>query len=417
MTADQAAQEVLLSDPGLMADPYGGFGRIREETRIARGRLWDGGPAWIITRHEDVGAVLQDRRFVSNTGSLPGRTDAHAEFLRRTVGISAELVPYLTGNLVYVDPPDHTRLRKLVSRAFTVRRIGALRPRVEAAAALLLDGLPQHAEDGVVDLIEHFALPLPIIVICDLLGVPEPDRPRWHGWSREFTSAPPHRLNVILAEMNEHIRAMIARRRSAPGDDLVTALLQAHDEGGRLSDAEMVTMVLTLMIAGHVTTAHMLANGILALLTHPEQLAALRADPGLMPAAVQELLRWSSPVVIAMPRYATEDVTVGGTLIRRGERVQLVLGSANHDPRRFPHGDRLNVTCPHDPSAHLAYARGTHYCLGAALANQEAEVTFRAVFDRYPDLALAVPADRLERSTIPITNQFVRLPVTLGAPS
>jgi cytochrome P450 len=420
MTAEQTSEEYLLSDPALVADPYAGFARIREESRIARGRLWDGGPAWIVTRHADVNAVLLDRRFVSNAGSLPGRSDAQAEFLERMVGIDPDLVPYLAGNLVYRDPPDHTRLRRLVSRAFTARRIARLRPRVETITRDLLETLPGHATDGVVDLIEHFAFPLPIIVICELLGVPEADRPRWHVWSRRFNNAPPQVFNTIVAEMNDHIRDLVARRRAEPADDLITALIQAHDEDSdRLSDTELVTMVLNLMIAGHVTTSHMLSNGVLALLTHPGQLRRLREDPGLMPGAVQELLRWCSPVVIAMPRYATEDVRIGGTLIRQGERVQLVLGAANHDPRRFVQGDRLDVTCPYEPgeAQHLAYARGLHHCLGAALANQEAEVAFTAIFDRYPGLALAVPFEDLERDPIPMTNQYSRLPVTLGTPS
>ncbi|MFC6881635.1 MULTISPECIES: cytochrome P450 family protein [Actinomadura] len=418
-TGPRTSGEHVLSDPELVADPYGAFGRIREEAPVARGRLWDGGPVWIVTRHDDVSAVLLDRRFASNAGSLPGRTDEHAEFLARTVGIPEDVVPYLAGNLVYLDPPDHTRLRGLVARAFTPRRIARLRPRVEAITGELLDTLPDRAVDGVVDLIEHFAYPLPVSVICELLGVPEEDRPRWHAWSRRFGDSTPRRLGEIVTEMNAHIRELVERRRAEPADDLLTALTGAHDGGGRLSDAELVTMVLTLMIAGHTTTSHMLGNGIAALLAHPGQLARLREDPALMPGAVQELLRWGSPVVIAKLRYATQDVTIGDTLIRQGERVQLVLGSANRDPRRFPDGDRLDVErpCGAADAQHLAYARGPHYCLGAALANQEAEVAFSALFTRFPELALAVPPDRLERDQIPITHQLARLPVTLGPPS
>jgi cytochrome P450 len=416
-TVHDARCEYSLSDPALAADPYGEFGHIREEAAVVRGLLWDGGPAWIVTRHSDVSAVLQDRRFVSNAGSLPGRIDEDAEFMKRMVGIAEDVLPYLTGNLVYLDPPDHTRLRGLVVKAFTYRRIAKLRPRVTAITEKLLDALPGRAEDGVVELIEHFAVPLPVEVICEALGVPEAERPRWHVWSRRFIRSSPREIAATVTEMNGQIREMAERRRAEPVGDLLTALVQARDDAsGRLSDAELVTMVLTLMIAGHTTTSHLLANGIAALLTNPGQLAALRADPALMPGAVQEILRWCSPSVLAKLRYASQDVMVGDTLIRQGERVQLVLASANHDPRRFPDGDRLDVLRPPD-AHHVAFGSGPHHCLGAALANQEAEVAFSTLFARFPELALAVPHHQLERTDGPVFFRLARLPVTLGRPS
>jgi cytochrome P450 len=408
-------EEYSLRDPALAADPYGGFGRIRKEAPAVRGVLWDGGPVWIVTRYEEVSAILQDRRFVSNAGSLPGRIDEEAAFMHRFVGIPADVLPYLTGNLVYLDPPDHTRLRGLVAKAFTFRRVTKLRPRVTAITARLLDTLPGLAVDGVVELIEDFAVPLPVEVICEALGVPEAERQRWHVWSRRFIQSSPQEIVVTVGEMNAEIREMAARRAAEPADDLLTALVEARDDAsGRLSEAELVTMVLTLMIAGHTTTSHLLANGIAALLAHPEQLAALRADPAGMPGAVQEILRWCSPSVLAKLRYASEDVTIGDTPIRQGERVQLVLGSANRDERRFPDGDRLDVRRPAAACAHhLAYARGPHHCLGAALANQEAEVAFSALFTRFPELALAVPYHELERTDGPVFYRLARLPVTL----
>ena len=416
MSVRPASCEHALHGPELLADPYGGFGRIREEAPVARGRLWDGTPAWIVTRYDEVESVLADRRFASNTRSLPGcEVDAQAEFLAGTVGLPARLVPLLAGNLVHVDPPDHTRLRKLVARAFSAGRVARLRPQVEAITADLLDRLPATAgPGGVVDLIRHFTYPLPISVICELLGVPAADRPDWRVWSADFTSMDAVQLRARLAHVDEHVRALAERRRAEPTDDLLSALIQASDDdSGRLSDVELVTMVLTLMVAGHETTAHLLGNGVLALLTHPDQLALLRADPGLLPGAVQELLRWCSPVVIAHLRYAVADVTVGDTLIRQGDRVQVVLGSANHDPRRFPDPERLEVT--RRPGAHhVAYAPGLHYCLGAALANQEAEVALAALFDRFGDLALAVPPAELEWQPVHGHRALVRLPVRLG---
>jgi hypothetical protein len=376
-----------------------------------------GNPVWVVTRYEDVSAVLTDRRFVNNSRSLPGGdTESTAEALV-AFGISREHVAYLAGNIVHTDPPDHTRLRKLVSRAFSARRITELRPRVEAISAELLDALPGHADGGVVDLIEHLAYPLPITVICELLGVPPEDRKTWRGWSEDYTSVDGRRMDFMLGDMSAYVRELAERRRAEPADDLMTALTQAHDtDHDRLSDVELVTMVLSLMIAGHETTAHLIGNGVLALLTHPGQLTLLREDPALMPGAVQELLRFCGPIVSAMVRYAAEDVKLGDTLIERGDRVQVVLAAANHDPRRFTDPGRLDVTRRPDGAGiqHFAYSHGPHYCLGASLANQETEVALAGLFSRYPRLALATEPEALEWRTIPSARQLVRLPVTLN---
>jgi cytochrome P450 len=388
-------------EPRKLADPFGGD------------------PVWLVTRHEDVSAVLTDRRLVMNGGSLPGGTDTYMDVLV-ALGVSEELAPYLAGNLVHVDPPDHTRLRRLVSRAFSPRRIAAFGPRIEAIAAELLDTLPDHAVDGVVDLIEHFTYPLPVTVICELLGVPAEDLPMWRDWSLDCASFDPRRMNTMLTDVRAYIRELAARRRAEPADDLLTALVQAHDEDdGRLSDAELITMVLTLVIAGHETTAHLIANSVAALLSHPDQCALLRKDPELMPGAVQELLRWCGPSVTAMLRHVTEDVTIGGTTFRAGDRVQAVLSAANKDPGRYDRPDTLDITRPLSAARgqHLAYSQGIHYCLGAGLANREAEAALTAVLDRYPGLALAVPADELEWQPMPFSRQLIRLPLTLGAPA
>ena len=400
MTHDHASNRYPPNAPALMEDPFGGH------------------PAWVITRHDDVNAVITDRRLVMNCRSLPGGTDNYADVLV-AMGVSEGLAPYIAGNLVHTDPPDHTRLRKLVSRAFSARRISALRPRLEEITGELLDALPGHANDGTVDLIEHFAFPLPITVICELLGVPTEDRPMWRGWSLDCASMDPRRMNTMLADISAYIRDLADKRRAEPADDLITGLTQAHDEDSdRLSDTELITMVMTLVIAGHETTAHLIGNGIAGLLTYPDQLALLREDPSLMPGAVQELLRWGGPAVTAMLRHATEDLTIGDVSIKSGDRVQAVLSAANHDPQRYPHPERLDITRGLDTTGvqHLAYSNGIHYCLGAGLANQEAEVALTAVFDRFPDLALAVQSDDLEWQPLPFSRQLIRLPVTLGSP-
>ncbi|MGO4423829.1 cytochrome P450, partial [Streptomyces sp. MCAF7] len=328
-----------------------------------------------------------DSRFVNNSRSQPDlSTDLYADSLTR-LGIPEKFVPYLSQTLTHIDPPDHTRLRKLVSRAFSARRVTCLMPRVKALTEELVDALPDHAVDGTVDLIEHLAYPLPITIICELIGVPAEDRSMWRTWSHDYSDV--YRLSGMLKESSDYIRSLIEQRGAEPADDLITGLIQAHgEETERLSETELITMVLTLMIAGHETTAFLLGNSILALLTHPDQLSLLRRRPELMPGAVQELLRWGSPAVFAKQRYATEDVTIADTLIKKGDIVLPVLGAANHDPRRFPDAERLDITRRPDTRGvqHLAYSFGAHYCLGAALANQEIELALGTVLDRYPDL-------------------------------
>jgi cytochrome P450 len=414
MSPAEGTVRSLLSAHEQLADPYGGFGRVREETRIARG-MWGAGPAWFVTRHEDASAVLADGRFVGNTASLPDGTDTYAEAFA-AMGVREELIPYMAGNLAAVDPPAHTRLRGIVSRALDARSVSALRPRVEAIAAELLDALPGHAVNGAVDLVAHYAEPLSVAVQCELAGVPARDRPRWHAWTGDYISMDARRINAMLIEMSAHVRDLAERRRAEPADDLITDLVRARDEdGGALSGTELITLVLTVMVAGHKTTPHLVAGGILALLTHPEQLALLRTDPALMPGAVQEVLRWCGPAIVARLRYAAEDVTIGDTRIGRGDRVQVVLGAANHDPRRYPRPEELVVTRRHDTDAsHVAYAHGAHRCAGARLADQEIEVAFMALFARYPRLALAVPPDRLAWRPMPFTRQLAQLPVTLN---
>lgn len=418
MDTAEKTGEYAISAPELTADPYGGFGRIREEGPVVRGRLADGGRVWIVGRHEQVSAVLTDPRFANNSRSLPGSTtDQYAESLIR-FGLPRDLVPHLSDTVTHLDPPDHTRLRKLVTRAFSARRVSCLVPRVRALTEELVDALPDRAEDGTVDLVEHLAYPLPITVICELIGVPAGDRPLWRGWSHDYSNV--FRLGPMLRESSAYIRDLIAQRRREPADDLITGLIQAHDEqDGRLTETELVTMVITLMIAGHETTAFLVGNSILALLTHPGQLALVRSRPELLPGAVQELLRWGSPVIFAKQRYATADVEVAGTLIRQGDVVLPVLGAANRDPRRFPDPDRLDIT--RDPGTrgvpHLAYSHGPHYCLGATLANQETELALGALLRRYPGLALAVPAGELTYRQVPGTWQLDRLPVRLGTPA
>ncbi|MFG2529236.1 cytochrome P450 [Streptomyces sp. NPDC048516] len=412
--------EPNVMDPALINDPFAGYGALREQGPVVRGRFMDDSPVWLVTRFEEVRQVLRDQRFVNNPAApLLGHAaeDNPLTRLMDMLGLPEHLRPYLLGSILNYDAPDHTRLRRLVSRAFTARKITDLRPRVEQIADALLARLPEHAEDGVVDLIQHFAYPLPITVICELVGIPEADRPQWRKWGADLVSMEPDRLSTSFPPMIEHIHQMVRERRGALTDDLLSELIRTHDDdGGRLSDVEMVTMILTLVLAGHETTAHLISNGTAALLTHPDQLRLLQDDPSLLPRAVHELMRWCGPVHITQLRYAAADVDLAGTTIRKGDAVQLVLVSANFDPRHYTDPDRLDLTRHPAGQAenHVGFGHGAHYCLGATLAKQEGEVAFGKLLAHYPKLSLGVAPERLERTPLPGSWRLNALPVRLG---
>lgn len=399
-------------------DPCRAYGRLREQGPVVRGWLSPEQSVWLITRFADVRAVLRDHRFVNSPLSVPGHTgpDPRKPMLS-ALGLPERLHPYFLRSVVDSDPPGHTVLRGLVSRAFTARRIRALRPRVAQIADRLLSELPGYAENGVADLVRHFAYPLPIAVICELVGIPEPDRPLWTSWSEDLLALDPGRLSTSTPSLVDSVHAAVEARRRCPTDDLLSGLIQAADgSGGGLADGDIVTMVLILVLAGHETTAHLISNGTAALLGHPDQLGALRADPGLLPGAVEELMRWCGPVQLARTRYAAEDVDLHGVRIRRGDTVQCVLVSANHDPRQYTAPERLDLTRHRGASAetHLGFGHGIHFCLGAPLARQEGEVAFHALWEHFPRLSLAVPRDSLERLPASGGWRLARLPLRLG---
>ena len=402
---------VNLIDPELMREPFDGFARIREEGPLARG-VFPGevDPVWLVTRYEDVKTVLGDSRFVNNPASVPGRNaDNIREQIITARGIDPELAPYLLDSVLDMDGADHMRLRRLVSREFTARRVIDLRPRMAEITEELLDRL-----DNETDLIENFAYPLPITVICELIGVPEEGRAAWREQSRAMMTIAAGAMNAPLKKMIELSRDLIERLRAQPGEDLLSALIRTHDEDGdRLSDIELITMIITLVVAGHETTAHLIGNGTLALLTHPDQLELVKKDPQLWPRAVHELMRWCGPVHGARVRYAAEDVEIGGQTIKKGEGVIAILVGANYDPRRFDDPERLDVTRERDSrrEVHVGFGHGLHYCLGAALARNEAEIAFSALFRRFPGLALA---GEPEREYLPFSWRLARLPVRLS---
>ncbi|MFD1151601.1 cytochrome P450 family protein [Saccharothrix hoggarensis] len=365
--------EIDPARPEVLFDPVTAYGAAREESPVARMPVPGMGNLWVVTRHEDARAVLADPRFELNANSF-----------MRPPGIPEHCLEHLR-TMSEMDGPEHLRLRRLASPAFTARRAAGFRPRIEAIVDALLDALP---DDDPVDLLAHFARPLPMDVIGELVGIPAEDRPKWReigaavvgGYGPEFIAAIP----ATIAEARNAVR----RRREEPGDDLISQLLHVQDEDGdRFTDTELVTLVWQLVLAGQTPT-NLIVNGLEALLAHPDQLAALRADPALMPRAVEELTRWVGPQLLTAPRYTKEEVTIGDVVIGKGEPVTTAIVAANHDPRAFPEPDRLDIT--RTPAVgHLGYSHGAHFCLGAAFARVETEVALSAVLRRFPDLALA----------------------------
>jgi cytochrome P450 len=295
----------------------------------------------------------------------------------------------LSRNMLDMDPPDHQRLRSLVSKAFTPRLIERLRPRVQAIADGLLDAVQDRGE---MDLIDDYAFPLPITVIAELLGVPAEDRDSFREWSDAAVSGnttQEHLDKVLIPHMQaftDYLHALFEEKRKNPKDDLVSALLRAEEAGDKLSEDELLGMVFLLLVAGHETTVNLIGNGVLALLQHPDQLQKLKDDPSLIKPAVEELLRYDGPVETSTERFAREDVRIGETVIPRGEMVLVVLAAADHDPERFADPDELDIT--RVDNRHLAFGKGIHHCLGAPLARMEGQIAISTLLARMPDLRL-----------------------------
>ncbi|WP_329056901.1 cytochrome P450 [Streptomyces sp. NBC_01453] len=364
---------------GFTADPYPVYEELRARGPVHRVRLpksADDGEAWLIVGHEEARAALTDPRLVKSPAKLSFS------------GLDEELIGT---HLLIADPPHHTRLRPLVTRAFTARRVESLRPRIQRITDDLLDAMLPH---GRADLVESFAFPLPLTVICELLGVPDIDRADFRRMSNAVV-APTDRDGeyATFAELAAYLRDLIEdKRASAPADDLLSALIRTTaEDGDRLSRDELCAMAFLLLVAGHETTVNLIVGGVRALLTHPDQLAALRADMTLLGGAVEEMLRYEGPVENATYRFTVEDTEIGGTVVPGGSAVLVGLASAAHDPDRFPDPDRFDIR--RDARGHIAFGHGLHFCLGAPLARLEGQIALRSLLDRAPALALDGPAD------------------------
>jgi cytochrome P450 PksS len=366
------------------ANPYPFYARLRAEAPVHALTLPDRRTAWLITRYDDVAAALKDERFAKDKLSV-----LTPQQLAREPWIPGFVKP-LARNMLDLDAPDHPRLRGLVSKAFTPRLVEQMRPRIQALTDQLLDKAQSR---GHMDLIRDYALPVPTTIIAEMLGVPVEDRHRFHRWTNALLLAGSSRWGVVFAipsvwAFMRFTRRLIQARRTQPRDDLASALVQAEEAGRQLSEDELVAMIVLLLFAGHETTVNLIGNGMLALLQHPAQLQRLRDNPALIGPAVEELLRFDSPVETATERYAREDVTIAGVTIPRGGMVLPAIASANRDERQFPDPDRLDVT--REPNKHLAFGLGAHYCLGAALARMEGQIAIATLLGRAPALRLAV---------------------------
>ncbi|MET7850939.1 cytochrome P450 [Streptomyces avermitilis] len=382
---------------GLLADPYAVYDRLRDTAPVHRIAGTDGKPAWLVTRYDDVREGLANPLLsLDKKHALPGNYRGLA------------LPPALDANLLNMDAPDHTRIRRLVGRAFTLRRVEQLREPVTETAHRLLDALGTH---GSTDLIASYAAPLPIAVICDLLGVPDEHRRDFRAWTDPLVTPDPARPDVAresVVSLLGFFTALLADKRKNPADDLLSDLIAVQEEGDRLTEDELMSLAFLILFAGYENTVHLIGNAVLALLRHPEQLAALREDPARLPAAVGEFARHDGPALLAVRRFPVRDVTIGGVTVPAGETVLLSLSAANRDPRRFPDPDRLDLG--RDAAGHLALGHGVHYCLGAPLARLETEIALAALLERFPDLALTETEPRRRPSLR--ARGLLALPVT-----
>ena len=397
-----------LYGPDFRADPARVFAQMREHDPVHCQPGLDGEtPIWFITRHEDVAAVLlDDERFVRDP-----RNALSAEQLAERGATFPLALEAIENHMLNRDGDDHRRLRRLVTTAFTPRRVEQLRPRIQAIADELLDAVEPR---GAMDLSADYAFPLPITVIAELLGVPTADQDRFKEWSDAIISPAldPQDTDRFFEQMGAFVAYLtdfFARRREAPTDDLVSALLAARDENDALSEQELFGTVVLLIVAGHETTVGLIGNAVLNLLEHADQLALLRTDPTLMPRAIEEILRYEGPVERSLNRWAATDMELGGQPIRKGDLVIPILNAADRDPARFTDPERLDVT--REDTRHVAFGRGSHYCLGAPLARLEAQVALETLFRRLPTLRLAVSRDRIEWRPTPGFRRVTALPV------
>ena len=403
-------ERIDLSDPEYREHAFERYEEMRARCPVSRAIITSGDesdgnrgffnrPLWIVTDYEEGSRALLDRAVTVDMTSV--LTPEQLAQMPET----PEVFQPLRRNILTVDPPEHTRLRKLVQPSFTASAIEKLRPSIQQIVDDLLEAAEaaaaergERAPNRQMELISQFSYPLPITVICDMLGIPPEDREQTRRWSEDLLSAQsPERMEEIgrnIGEFIAYLRDLFARKRATPGDDLISQLLQVEVDGDRLTEDEVLAMVFILFVAGHITTVNLIANGVFALLTNPEQAAKLRSDPGLVTNAVEEILRYYGPAETTTARFAREDVELGGQAIAKGDPLLVVLAAADRDPARFADPQSFDITRD-DANRHIAFGKGVHACLGAPLARLEGQIALETLFRRYPDLRLAVPENEI----------------------
>jgi cytochrome P450 len=402
MTRHPPKVDIDFASATFKRDPFPTYAKLRVDTPVVNFQAGGlaGGNAYGVLHYADVSALIKDNRFVKdpvNAGLPPLRMPG---FMKP-----------LTRNMLGMDDPDHARLKKLVMAAFTPRRVDQMRERTSITSAKLLDQLAHRKQ---IDLIADYALPLPVTVISDLLGVPTQDQAKFARWSGALIHAGRSQLSGLLAlpgilRFLRYLKSLIALKRMDPKDDLVSALVAAESGGDTLSSEELMAMVAILLSAGHETTVNLIGNGIHTLLTHPDALQQLRAAPQIITSAVEELLRFSSPVATLTHRYAKEDVEIAGVHIPKGSLVFGFVASANRDDQQFENAETLDLT--RTANRHLSFGEGGHYCVGASLARMEGAIAINDLLKRFPNMKLAQPAESLRWTEGLVLRGLARLPV------
>ncbi|KJY43792.1 cytochrome P450 [Streptomyces sp. NRRL B-1568] len=402
------------------SDPYPAYAWLREHAPVHRTELPSGVEAWLVTRYADARQALADQRLSKNP--VHHSENAHG---KGKVGIPGERSANLMTHLLNIDPPDHTRLRRLVSKAFTPRRVAEFAPRVQELTDQLIDAIvnKQGVAEGEADLIHEFAFPLPIYAICDLLGVPPEDQDDFRDWAGMMIrhgGGPRGGVARSVKKMRTYLAELIHRKREDLGEDLISGLIRASDHGEHLTENEAAAMAFILLFAGFETTVNLIGNGTYALLRNPDQRERLQnalaeGDESLLATGIEELLRYDGPVELATWRFATQDLTIGGQRIAEGDPVLVVLAAADRDPERFADPDTLDLA--RRDNQHLGYGHGIHYCLGAPLARLEGQTALATLLRRLPDLRLAADPDELRWRGGLIMRGLRTLPVEFTVPA
>lgn len=398
--------EIDLFSPANKANPYPTYALLRSSDPVHCLKMENGRNSWFITRYEDALAILKDQRFIKDFRRL-----LTPEQREQSQG---NLYHMMNTHLLSMDPPDHTRLRALVNISFTPRLVEQWRERVQDVTNELIDAIEQRAGSEI-DLIDAFAFPLPIVVITEMLGVPSEDRAKFRVWSNTLLDGAGNpenfqRLRGQIFEFTAYLQNLIEAKRQQPANDLIGHLLRAEADGDKLNETELLAMIFLLLVAGHETTVNLLGNSTLALLQNPDQKQLLLDDPTLIKGAIEEFLRFHSPVSIGTNRWVGEDLEFGGKQMRRGDPVLVSLAAANHDADEFAHPDSLDIT--RKENRHLAFGMGIHYCLGAPLARLEGQIAIQTLLRRLPNLRLAVAPEELTWRPSLLLFGVSKLPVT-----